>query len=110
MTVKLPPFPVDDVTLDLLMAAIDPPTIGDTVAESSDLYGFLDHMSRMGGADPDAVEEVIQEADPDATGSWMAGASIVMMRDESYEEHAVITALVEEIRRLRRQLVKVVSS
>lgn len=90
----LPAFPVDDTTLDMLMAAINPREHGDPDAKSSSVGTFLDFMSQMGGSDTSAVEEVIDDGSN-------GGPAIVLMRDASYHEHNVMEALVEEIRRLR---------
>jgi hypothetical protein len=91
----LPDFPVDPETLDLLSIALDPgPDAGRTSVSD-----FLDLMSFMGGSDPDAVAEVLEEADPYDSGRH--GADIVMMRDPLYHEHDVIRALIAEVRRLR---------
>lgn len=84
----LPPFPVDDGTLDLLCAAIDPRGAGDELAERSCVGDFLDMMSQLGGSDTAAVAE--EHAD-----GW------VEMRDPTYSTHDVMTALVDEVRRLR---------
>lgn len=102
MSVTLPPFPVDDQTLRMLMAAIDPRSHGDPDAEMSNVGTFLEFMSQMGGSDTKAVAEVIDPGDPDVPG--LAGASIKVMRDPMYHEHCVLTALVEEIWRLRAEL------
>lgn len=96
---NLPAFPVDNATLDLLMAAIDPRSHGDPDARSSCVSEFLALMSQMDGSDTDAVEEVLDPGDPDVPG--LGGARIVMMRDPQYHEHNVMSALIEEIRRLR---------
>lgn len=97
--VTLPPFPVDDATLDMLMAAIDPRSHGDPDAESSSVGNFLVFVSELGGSDTDAVEGVLDPGDPDLPG--LAGAPTHLMRDPQYSEHCVMRALVEEIRRLR---------
>lgn len=91
---NLPPFPVDDATLDLLMAAIDPRGHGDVDARTSSVGRFLEFMSQLGGSDVHAVEEVVDDGGD-------GGAQIVVMRDPRYHEHSVMAALVEEIRRLR---------
>ena len=88
----LPPFPVDDATLDLLWAAMHPDP---DVFEQSGVGNFLEFMSQMGGSDTDAVEEVIDD------GSHGGGARIVMMRDPQYHVNSVMSALIDEIRRLR---------
>jgi hypothetical protein len=86
---SLPPFPVDDQTLDMLLAAIDPRSAGDEQAERSCVGEFLTMMAQLGGSDTEAVEE------------WISDDTVVM-RDPAYHEHCVMRALVEEIRRLRR--------
>lgn len=80
---ELPEFPVDDATLDLLWQAVRP----GVEADRSSMGEFLDLMSRLGGSDPDAVEEETDD--------------IRVMRDQHYHEHDVVAALVTEIRRLR---------
>ncbi len=99
---KLPPFPVDDATLGLIEAALDPRGHGDPDATSSAMGPLLTMLSQLGGSDPQAVEEVLDEGDPDVPG--LAGAPIVMMRDQHYHDHDVIGALVREVRRLRAAL------
>lgn len=91
---SLPPFPVDDATLDLLMAAINPWGHGDPDAKSSSLWDLLTMMSEMGGSDTSAVAEVHDDGSD-------GGPITVTMRDPHYTDHDVIRALVEEIRRLR---------
>ena len=81
---QLPPFPVDDGTLDLLWTALHP----GPEAEQTSLWDFLKLMSELGGSDTDAVES---EDD-----------GILLMRDQHYTDHCVITALISEIRRLRK--------
>lgn len=81
---KLPPFPVDDQTLDMLWDAIHP---GPGATRSS-VTDFLDLMTRLGGSDPDAIQDTILE-------------NVHVMRDQFYHEHDVMSALIEEIRRLR---------
>ena len=84
----LPPFPVDDVSLDMLaMAVIIQPSDNKT-----NLWSLLDMMSRMAGSDPQAVAEELDE-------------EVLMMRDPIYTEHDVIEALVFEVRRLRQAAV-----
>lgn len=85
----LPPFPTDDTTLSLLMAAMDPRGHGDPEATQSSVWPLLEMLSELGGSDTRAV------ADDES------GGDTVMMRDPQYSEHDVITALVHEIRRLR---------
>jgi len=91
---SLPPFPVDDATLDMLMAAIDPRGHGDPDAETSNVGSFLDFMSQLGGSDTKAIAEVIDDGSD-------GGAAIHMMRDQSYHTNDVLQALIAEIRRLR---------
>ncbi len=100
--VQLPPFPVDDQTLDLLMTAINPWSHGDPGSEMSSVGNFLVFMSELGGSDTSAVEEVLDPGDHNIPG--LAGASVSVMRDPQYHEHDVMTAMVEEIRRLRAEL------
>lgn len=90
----LPPFPVDDATLDMLMAAIDPWNHGNPDATSSSVWPLLDMMSRLGGSDPRAVEEVLDDGSD-------GGAQVLMMRDPAYHDNDVYTALIGEVRRLR---------
>ena len=85
----LPPFPVDDLTLDLLGAALDPRGHGDESAERTCVGDFLRFMSELGGSDTEAVESIED--------------GIHMMRDPQYHEHDIIGALIEEIRRLRKE-------
>lgn len=85
---RLPPFPVDDGTLDMLMAAINPWEHGDPDSPRSSLWDFLTLMSQMGGSDTTAVEEVSE-------------GGVAMMRDPMYTDRCVITALIGEVRRLR---------
>ena len=81
-------FPVDDATLDMLLAAIDPHTHGDPTAQMSSVGKFLDMMSELAGSDIIAVAEQV-------------GDDVTVMRDPRYSEHDVMAALVAEIRRLR---------
>jgi hypothetical protein len=97
VTVHLPPFPVDDATLDMLDAALDPWSHGDPNAERSCLWDLLELLSEMGGSDPRAVAEVHDDGSD-------GGPSIVTMRDPIYTDHAVISALIVEVRRLRAKL------
>lgn len=88
MDTQLPPFPVDDTTLDMLEAAIDPRAHGDDMAETSSVLVFLEVMSQLGGADIAVVEEEV-------------GEQLRVMRDAQYGVNDVLTALIGEIRRLR---------
>jgi len=94
VSVTLPPFPVDEVTLQQLEVAIDPWGHGHPEAEKSTLWGFLDLMSELGGSDIRAVAEVHDDGSD-------GGPSIVTMRDPHYTDHCVIAALIDEVRRLR---------
>lgn len=87
-TPALPPFPVDDATLDLLVTAVDPWAAGNPEASRSSLGEFLQFMSQMGGSDTQAVAEVVD--------------GIHMLRDRQYATNDVIEALVDEVRRLRK--------
>lgn len=89
MAHQLPPFPVDDTTLGMLATAINPWSHGHPHAQRSSLHDFLTMMSQLGGSDTEAVED---QADDER---------IRVMRDPVYTEHGVITALIDEIRRLR---------
>ena len=89
----LPPFPVDDTTLDLLEAAINPWKTNPD-AQRSSLWDFLDMMAALGGSDLTAVSEVIDEG-IDGDGA------VHVMRDQCYSDHSVILALIDEVRRLR---------
>lgn len=80
----LPPFPVDDSTLDLLWSAIHPDP---DVAERSSVTDVCTMLSEMAGSDRSAVEESYGDTD--------------IMRDPAYHPNDVIAALIEEVRRLR---------
>jgi hypothetical protein len=90
----LPPFPVDDATLGMLEAALDPWSHGHPDAERSSLWDFLTLMSQMAGSDPTAVESIEDDGSD-------GGPRIVTMRDPIYTDHCVIQALIDEVRRLR---------
>ncbi len=92
MSDQLPPFPVDEGTLDLLWMALHP----GPEAKQSSVSDFLQLMSEMAGSDIRAVEEVLDD------GSH-GGAQIHLMRDPQYHHHDLIGALIEEIRRLRKE-------
>ncbi len=83
------PFPVDDATLDLLEAAMNPREHGDPDATSSSVWPLLTFMSQMAGSDTNAVAEESED-----------GTSRTM-RDPHYHDHDVIAALIAEVRRLR---------
>jgi hypothetical protein len=86
--VRLPPFPVDDATLDLLEAAMNPREHGDPEATKSSVWPLLTFMSQLCGSDTNAVESV------DDNG-------IRFMRDPQYHTNDVIESLIAEVRRLR---------
>lgn len=83
-TVILPPFPVDDTTLDLLEHALNP----GPHAERSSVGDLCRLYSELAGSDLNAVEETIGE--------------VTVMRDAEYHPHDVIAALLAEVRRLRQ--------
>jgi hypothetical protein len=83
--VSLPPFPVDDQTLDLILSAIHPDP--DLESQAS-LFATLQLLSEMGGTDIEAVAEQHDE-------------NVAVMRDPQYHEHDLIAALIGEIRGLR---------
>lgn len=93
---SLPPFPVDDQTLDLLWSAIHPDP---AVSDRTSVGDLLQLMSQLGGSDITAVESVIDEGDASIPG--IGGAPIHVMRDPQYHEHDVVAALIVEVRRLR---------
>jgi hypothetical protein len=62
--------------------------------KQSTLSDFLQMMDRLGGSDPRAVSEVVDDGSD-------GGPAVRVMRDQSYHEHEVIRALIEEVRRLR---------
>lgn len=82
---RLPPFPIDATALDLLWDAIRP----GPDAERSSLLDTLEMFDRLGGSDPEAVEDVVAD-------------DIHVMRDQSYHPNDVIAALITEIRLLRQ--------
>lgn len=84
----LPPWPTDDATLDLLLAAMDPRGHGDPQATTSSVWPLMQMMDRLGGSDPQAVEEEISPG-------------LLMMRDASYHINNVIKALADELRAQR---------
>lgn len=81
----LPPFPVDDSTLDLIEQAM---TVPQQEGDRFSLWPLLDMYSRMAGSDPEAVEEEVAD-------------NIGEMRDPIYTEWDIIEALVKEVRRCR---------
>lgn len=90
MTNQLPPFPVDEGTLDLLWLALNP----GPDAERTSVCDFLDLMAEMGGSDITAIEQVLDDGSDGRSPTYL-------MRDQRYHEHNVMSALIEEIRRLR---------
>lgn len=80
---SLPPFPVDDGTLDLLWSALG----HEPNAQRTSVSEFLELMSQLGGSDTTAVESVED--------------GIHLMRDPQYHVNDALAALVVEIRRLR---------
>lgn len=80
---SLPPFPVDDTTLDLIDKAINP----GPEAERSSLWDLCELYSQLGGSDTTAVEGI--------TGD------VQTMRDPAYSHMDIIDVLVREVRRLR---------
>jgi hypothetical protein len=93
---KLPPFPVDDATLGMIEAALNPQAHGDPEATSSSIWPLLTMLSQLGGSDTTAVAEVLDDGGD-------GGASIVMMRDQHYHDNDMAAALVAEVRKLRAQ-------
>ena len=79
----LPPFPVDESTLQLLDQALDPQPTG-----TSSVSALLVLLSQLGGSDTSAVAAEREHG--------------VELRDQQYHEHDVIRALVAEVRRLRQ--------
>lgn len=79
----LPPFPVDEQTLDLIEAALNPgpDAVRTSVTDLCQMY------SELAGSDLEAVES--------------EEAGITTMRDAQYHPHDIIAALVGEVRRLR---------
>lgn len=86
--VDLPPFPVDDTTLGLLEAAMNPREHGDPDAEQSSVWPLLEMLSALGGSDPEAVADEVD--------------GVREMRDPIYTERDVISALIAEVRQLRK--------
>lgn len=84
----LPPFPVDDITLELLSSALDPWRYGHDDTERSSLGEFLNLLSTLGGSDPTAA---LDHEDDGAVG----------LRDPQYHPNDVMLALIAEVRRLR---------
>lgn len=82
--VQLPPFPVDDQTIDLILGA--------TTAEPRSSIGELCTLySELGGSDTDAIE------------SSEASDREIVMRDPQYHPNDIIIALAKEVRRLRKE-------
>ncbi len=72
----LPPFPVDDQTLNLLEAAMNPREHGDPNAETASVWPLLTFMSQMAGAGDTA----------------------------HYHDNDVHASLIAEVRRLRLEV------
>jgi hypothetical protein len=89
MATELPPFPVDDATLDLLEAAMNPREHGDPDAVSSSVWPLLQFMSQMGGSDSAVIEYEVD--------------GVTRLAHPQYHDHDVIAALIAEVRRLRAQ-------
>lgn len=112
MVDKLPPFPVDELTLNQLEHAlgtcygeVDPETGNhELVGGEFTLSQFLDFMAGTMGHDPNAV--LLQEGRDESElpewerGRW-ANAPIYEDTRLHYTEHSVIEALIAEVRRLR---------
>ena len=100
----LPPFPVDDFTLDQLTHALGA-CLGDQREDGShEIVGgeftmpmFLSFMSRY---DPDRSTFVGLVGDPMGFGEQVP---MYEHWDQHYSEHDVIRSLVDEVRRLRTQ-------
>lgn len=88
--IVLPPLPVDDVALDLYWSAIYP---GET-SERSSVGEVLDMYAELAGSDLEAIDEVLHR-------TWDGEPDEVVMRDPAYHVNDLISALIEEIRRLR---------
>lgn len=106
----LPPFPVDDFTLDQLEHALDT-CLGDVREDGShELVGgeftlskFLEFMS---GYEPDRCHLIGYTDTIPGTDIPTEGAIPIYEHwDQSYTERCVIRALVAEIRRLRASVV-----
>lgn len=102
---SLPPFPVDEATLDLLSIALDP----GPESQGASVWDFLTLMSQLGGSDTDAVESVetvagLPDLAPDLVDGDEGSYEVNVMRDPHYHEHDVMRALIAEIRRLRKLL------
>lgn len=97
----LPPFPVDDFTLDQLEHALNTCINISDDGERSCVGGdftlpqFLGFMS---GYDPERATFLGYVDDPMGFGELVA---MYEHWDQSYSEHSVIQALVAEVRRLR---------
>lgn len=115
--VTLPPFPVDDSTLAAIEHALggsltyDQPdgTDGEgpwLVGADYSLSALLDFLAGCTGRDPN--EELIQAArDESDLPEWersrgWENAEIVYDTRPHYSEHDLIRALIDEVRRLRR--------
>lgn len=93
-TENLPPFPVDDSALDLLLSGV---TIQDG-AERTSLHETLDMLSMLGGSDPSNIAGEGFMESPLGDGSMIPYTELA---DEFYSVNDAIVALIAEIRRLR---------
>lgn len=100
----LPPFPVDDFTLDQLEHALDT-CLGDVIPDSDGRhervggeFTMSDFLQFMSGYDPDRSTFVGMVGDPMGFGEQVP---MYEHWDQQYNEHSVITALIAEVRRLR---------
>lgn len=91
---NLPPFPVDDSALDLLLAGV---TIQDGAHRTS-LHETLDMLSMLGGSDPKNIESEGFMESPLGDGSMVPYTELA---DPFYSVNDAIAALIAEIRRLR---------
>lgn len=90
---SLPPFPTDESTLDLLWTALNP----GPESELTSVLDLLEFMSELGGSDPYAVSEVIDDGSAHAP-------RIVLGRDPVYSINDVLRALIVALREARAQI------
>lgn len=86
---QLPQFPVDDVTLDLIWMSLHPEEYNPD-AESTSLYACLEFISCAAGSD---TSEVDYEED-----------EVVILKNPQYSSHDLITALIQEVKKLRKEV------
>jgi hypothetical protein len=91
---NLPPFPVDDSALDLLLSGV---TIQDG-AERTSLHETLEMLSMLGGSDPNNIESEGFMESPLGDGTMVPYTELA---DPFYSVNDAIVALVTEIHRLR---------